>query len=316
MLACARYPHCGVQQPPPPLDRVKVWVADWELPGPLRVRRAAGGFTSHVWRLESTQSTWLAELAYQPPGDVENGLRAAAIVAKSGLNTGPPLLTRGGTLSRLVEYPVGHHHALAVLHFVQGQPLDWRARDALSIVGKTLGIIHRSLLQDGTLELRDQLFTYLIKDDAWGHHPELQPLLTRAIVAVRTFEARQRVTYGATYGDGLQVRIDSRDGTIGVIDWGTISFGPLVFDLALAAHGARRAGHTDLRELWASYLDIGPVRQEELEGLRYYEALMWARSAKYFAYRLQNGVSPGDARPGASERSFARAWTALRRLVG
>ena len=101
-----------------------------------------------------------------------------------------------------------------------------------------------------------------------------------------------------------------------MIDWGTVSFGPLVFDLALAAEGARRARRRDLRELWASYLDIGPIRREELEGLPYYEALMWARSAKYFAYRLQNGVSLGNAAPGANERSFHRAWKALQDLVG
>jgi Ser/Thr protein kinase RdoA (MazF antagonist) len=280
------------------------------------VRRLAGGFTSHVWRLETGAGTWVAKLCYQPAFDIENGLRAAAIVARSGLNTGLPIVTRDGELTRLVEYPTGQWHAFAVLRFVQGQPLDQRARDSLSIVGKTLGTIHCALLQDGSLELQDQLFTYLVKDDAWGHHPELQPLLTRAVEVVRTFEARQRVTYGPIYGDGLQVRIDPQDGSVGVIDWGTVSFGPLVFDLALSAEGARRAGHRDLRELWATYFDFGPVRQDELEGLPYYEALMWARSAKYFAYRLQHGVSLGDARPGANERSFGRAWTALHRLVG
>jgi aminoglycoside phosphotransferase (APT) family kinase protein len=112
------------------------------------------------------------------------------------------------------------------------------------------------------------------------------------------------------------MRIDPQDASIGVIDWGTVSFGPLVFDLALAAEAARRAGHRDLSELWAATSGIGPVRQDELEGLRHYEALMWARSAKYVAHRLQHGVSLGDARRGTNERSFSRAWTALHRLVG
>ena len=183
-------------QPPPPIACVNAWLANWDLPGPRRVRPAAGGFTSHVWRIESEQTTWLAKLAYQPPGDVENGLRAAAIVAKSGVNTGRALLTRDGELTRLVEYPIQQFHALAVMQFVEGQPLDWRADGSLAIVGKTLAIIHRALLADESLELRDQLFSYLFKEDAWGHHPELQPLLIRAIDAVRTFEAHQRVTYG------------------------------------------------------------------------------------------------------------------------
>ncbi len=158
---------------------------------------------------------------------------------QSGLNTGPPLLTRNGELTRLVEYPIQQFHALAVLRFVEGEPLDWGANGSLPIVGKTLGTIHRALLDEGSLELPDQLFSYLVKDDAWGHHPELQPLITRAIDAVRSFEARQRVTYGPIYGDGLQVRINPHDASVGVIDWGTVSFGPLVliWPLRRKAHG-------------------------------------------------------------------------------
>jgi hypothetical protein len=68
-----------------------------------------------------------------------------------------------------------------------------------------------------------------------GDHPERQPLLARAIDAVLTFEAHQRVTYGPIYGDRLQVRIHPHTASAGVIDWGTVSFGPLVFD------GGRRA---------------------------------------------------------------------------
>jgi hypothetical protein len=91
-------------KPAPAIDCVKAWLAAWELPAPLRVRRVAGGFTSHVWRLESGTSNWVAKLAYQPPLDVENGLRAAAVLARTGLNTGPPIVTQDGELTRVVEY--------------------------------------------------------------------------------------------------------------------------------------------------------------------------------------------------------------------
>jgi len=263
-LAQGRHMLVGVPQPPPPITCVKAWLANWDLPAPLRIRRMAGGFTSRVWRLDANDSTWVAKLAYQPPRDLENGLRAASIVARTGLNTGQPLLTRNGELTRLVEYPSLQLHALAVLRFVEGQPLDWCADGSLAVVGKTLGTIHRALLDEGSLELPDQLFSYLVEDDAWGHHPGLQPRITRAIDAVRSFEAQQPVTYGPISGDGLQVRINTNDASVGVIDWGTVSFGPLVFDLALAAECARRVGVQDLSELWASYLDVGPVRRQEL----------------------------------------------------
>jgi Ser/Thr protein kinase RdoA (MazF antagonist) len=159
------------------------------------------------------------------------------------------VLSRDSSLTRLVEYPVQHFHALAVMRFVEGQPLDWGADGSLALVGKTLGTIHRALLGEASLELQDQLFSYLAN--------ELQPRITRAIDGVRSFEARHPVTYGPIYGDGLQVRINPNDTSVDVIDWGTVSAGPLAFDLALAAEGARRAGHRDLSQLWASYLELG-----------------------------------------------------------
>jgi Ser/Thr protein kinase RdoA (MazF antagonist) len=280
------------------------------------VRPLAGGFNSHVWRIDVGESVYVATLAYQLRADVDSGLRAAAILARHGLRTGPALNTRAGELTRLVQYPAGHWHALSVLRFVDGEPLDWRTTEALRIAGTTLGTLHRVLLEDGSLALEDQLFGYLIDDNAWDRQPNLQPIITRTVAAVRSFEARCPVTYGPIYGDALQVRVDARDGAIGLIDWGTVSRGPLLFDVALAAHAAQRAGHVDLTELFAPYLARAPMRPAELDGLRYYEALMWARSAKYFDYRLQHQVLLGDSRPPANAESLARALAALERLVG
>jgi Ser/Thr protein kinase RdoA (MazF antagonist) len=180
----------------------------------------------------------------------------------------------------------------------------------------SLGTIHRVLLEDGALQLQDQLFGYLVDHNAGGCQPGLQAIVARAVAAVRSFEAECPVTYGPIYGDALQVRVDTRDGSIGLIDWGTVSRGPLLFDVALAVHAAQRAGHVDLTEFFAPYLARAPMRPAELDGLRYYEALMWARSAKYFGYRLQHQVLLGDSRPRANAESLARALAALERLVG
>jgi len=294
---------------------VRTWLADWDLPGPPRVRPLAGGYTSHVWRIDSGLQRYVAKLSYQPREDVDNGLRAAAILARHGLRTGPAVSTRGRELTRLVEYPAGLLHPLALMKFVDGAALDWRAPEALRIAGDTLGTIHRILLDDGSLELQDQLFRYLIEDAAWGEQPAIQPLIARAVAAVRSVEAAHLVTYGPIYGDRLQVRVRRRDGSVGVIDWGTVSRGPLLFDLALAAHAARTAGHADLTELWDSYLAVMPALAAELDALRFYEALMWALSAKYFAFRLSRNVLLGNPRPGANAKSLARAVSALMGLL-
>jgi Ser/Thr protein kinase RdoA (MazF antagonist) len=146
-----------VPQPPPSIHQVGAWLADWELPTPLRVTPLRGGFTSHVWRIDAGGAVFVSKLAYQPRADVEGGLRAAAILARHGLRTGPALHTRTGQLTRLVEYPAGHWHPLALLRFVEGEPLDWRTTEALGIAGDTLGTIHRALLEVGSLKLPDQL---------------------------------------------------------------------------------------------------------------------------------------------------------------
>ena len=305
----------AVPQVPPSIACVRTWLAAWDLPTPARLRPLAGGFTSHVWRIDAGESVFVAKLAYQPPADVDNGLRAAAILAHHGLRTGPAVPTRDGALTRLIQYPAGQWHALAVMGFVDGEPLDWRTHGALRIAGQTLGTMHRVLLEDGSLELPDQLFGYLLGEAAWGPQPEIQPLIGRAVAAVRAFEARCPVTYGPIYGDGLQVRVEARSGTVGVIDWGTVSHGPLLFDLALAAYAARRAGHVDLTALWSSYLAVAPVQAAELAGLRAYEALLWARSAKYFGYRQKHQVLLGDPRPGANAEALARAVTALEQVL-
>jgi len=43
-----------------------------------------------------------------------------------------------------------------------------------------------------------------------------------AVAAVRRFEATTRVTYGATYSDGLHIRVDAGTGRLGLIDCGAV----------------------------------------------------------------------------------------------
>jgi Ser/Thr protein kinase RdoA (MazF antagonist) len=209
----------------PSMSQVRTWLAAWDLAAPLQVDPVGGGFTSHVWHVQAGGRHYIAKLAYEPQQDVENGLRAAAILSRHGQRTGSARQTSSGDLRLTVEHPPARHHALALLEYVDGEALDWGTPEALRIAGETLGTVHRVLLVDGSLDLPDQLFGYLQHHAAWGTHPDLQPLIDRAIVAVRAFEASHRVTYGPIYDDGLQLRLHPRDGRVGVIDWGTVSYG-------------------------------------------------------------------------------------------
>lgn len=226
----------------------------------------------------------------------------------------------------LVEQPPGHQHPLALLRFVPGRPLDLSAPDAQSLVGGLLGRVHRILHDAGAIPgCQDPLFAYLAMDapEVFAHHPWLRPLLSRAVNAVRAFEAATPATYGVIYGDGLQVLRNEETGQVGLIDWGAVGWGPLLFDVALAVEGFRGAGATQTEELVASYLAEAPIAPREVRGLERYVALLWARQARYFAWRLVHDVIRGDPRADnnaqtlaemrrkleqQSDRSLSRTW--------
>lgn len=114
--------------------------------------------------------------------------------------------------------------------------------------------------------------------------------------AVRTSEATTAVTYGATYGDGLDIRIDMASGRLGPIDWGVVSLAPLLLDVAMAARGLRAHGWGNLVEFFHSYLQLSPMLRDELHWLAIYQRLYSARQARFHAFRVgRAGHYGGDA---------------------
>lgn len=104
---------------------------------------------------------------------------------------------------------------------------------------------------------------------------------------------------------------------MGLIDTGALGWGPLLFDLAIMLDqipDAPQAGAA--RELFLrSYQAIAPLRPDELDGLRHYDALHWAQLARYFAWRLAHQVALGDPDPEGNARSLAEVREALERAL-
>jgi hypothetical protein len=57
------------------------------------------------------------------------------------------------------------------------------------------------------------------------------------------------------------------------------------------------------------------LSRSELDGLNYYKALLWARQAKYFAYRVAAGVTLGDPGPSKNAVRLAEARQALEHFL-
>jgi Ser/Thr protein kinase RdoA (MazF antagonist) len=289
----------------------------WPLPEPRQVRRLPGGFTSDVWRVEAGGAAFVAKYTEQPQDAFEGGLAAAELVGRAGISSGAPVRTKEGALSCLVAGPTGQRHPLALLRFVPGAPLTGAEPGAASLYGRLLGATHRLFLHRGLSErIPSDLYAFLHKEDAFvDAQPGLAALIQQACDAAREDALRRAVTDGVIWADRVEMLCDSATGRVGLIDWGAIERGPLLFDVALTGLWIFPEGSPAYEAFLAAYLAAAPIARSELDGLDYYKALLWARQAKYFAYRVSAGVTLGDPDPRRNTERLAEARRALERFL-
>ena len=295
------------------VSALRTALTSWPVPGPLTVRRLLGGVTSDTFLLTVGGAKYVAKLTYEHQHVVATGLRAAELVAAhSDLATARPLRTTAGELSVMVECPPGKHHPLAVLHHVAGRRLAWRSPAAPRVLGQVPGTVHSVLRRAGfDAGGENRLFAYLDESYEIAEPRRVRRALKDTVAAVRRFEATTAVTYGATYGDGLDVRIDLSSGRIGLIDWGAISWAPLLVDLAMTARQLRPSGLAAVDEFLGAYLERSLLRQSELDGRGLYERLFVASRVRFHAFRAIRGSHYGHE---AAARSRQRMEAGLRDL--
>jgi Ser/Thr protein kinase RdoA (MazF antagonist) len=288
----------------------------WHLSEPLIVQRLLGGFTSEVWDVQAGREHFVAKYTYRPEADFVGGLYAAELVERHGIPSGAPLRTKEGALSILVEGPHGQRQPLALLHFVPGERLKPSEPHAASLYGHLLGRIHSILLDELGEHCTADLHDFLLQEDAHvATQPDLALLINHAIQAAQDYEVRRHVTYGVIWGDGMEIRCEKKTGRVGIIDWGTIAHGPLLFDVALSVLWLFPEGSQAHRKFLQAYLAEAPIAANELEDLNYYKALLWARQAKYFAYRVAASVTLGDPNPNGNTKSLAESRQELEHLL-
>ncbi|HLX39740.1 MAG TPA: phosphotransferase [Ktedonobacteraceae bacterium] len=288
----------------------------WNLPEPLAIHQLESGFTSEVWLVEAKGKRFIAKYAYQSQEDFEGGLYAAELAEQYGIPSSAPLRTREGALSILVEGPHGKGEPLALLHFVAGEPLHPSEPDAASLYGHLLGRIHRIFLDGVGEKYIAHLFDFLLGEDPdVAAQPGLARLIHRTVEATRNYESHHTVTYGVIWGDRMEIVRERETGHVGVIDWGTIQYGPLLFDVALVALWLFPEESSAYEKFLQAYLEEAPISESELAGLDYYKALLWARQAKYFAYRVAAHVMLGDANPDGNIENLTRSRQELEHLL-
>lgn len=287
----------------------------WSLPSPRLVRRLPAGFTSQVWLVEAGGAHFVAKYADQSQEALEAGLSVAEFAEDHGITSGVPLRTKEGALSLLVAEPSGQCHPLALLRFVEGSPLEVAEPGAASLYGQVLGQTH-TLLQGLAQKVPLDLYDFLLQEEGYVlSQPGLGELIHRACTAARAFEARQAVTSGVIWADRVEILLEKETGRVGVIDWGAIERGPLLFDVALTLLWLFPKGSQAFEEFLHAYLAAAPIGRDELEGLPYYTALLWARQAKFFAYRVAANITLGDSHTRRNAQRLVQARQALEHFV-
>lgn len=288
----------------------------WPLSEPLTLQRLPGGMTSEVWHVEAGDQRFVAKYTYTTQQAFEGGLYAAELVERHGITCGVPLRTKQGTLSIMVEGAQRQSQPLALLQYVPGERLNLSEPVAASLYGNLLGRTHRILLAGSGDWCVFGLYDFLLEEHPTvAAQPGLAPLISETIEAARAYEAYRTVTYGVIWADAMEIRRDNDTGRTGIIDWGAIERGPLLFDVALNVLWYFPEGSQAHREFMQAYLSESPISASELEGIKYYKALLWARQAKFYAYCVAEYMTLGGSTPTSNAENLAKSRQELERSL-
>jgi Ser/Thr protein kinase RdoA (MazF antagonist) len=191
--------------------------------------------------------------------------------------------------------PLGDEVA-ALLRHVPGRPLDGTDPVDRQWWGDALGSAHRRL--SGFRHPTMATFHSVRSEAAHlGVAGWVRPAVAAAVAAVRRLTVTDQLTYGVLHGDPAPAafRLDPQTGRLGLVDWGPVASGPLMYDLAAAVLYAGGAGQA--KDLIDAYLAAGPVPLEEVEAaLPTMLLFRWAVYADHHARRLSAARS-GPASP-------------------
>lgn len=239
------------------------------------------GMNSRTWVAGAGDRTWVAKAVLADAHDrFVSGLAIAAIVDAAGIPAGAPEPTRDGASWISVA-----GLTVALLPFVEGDPLVGHDPEEQRLIGSTLARVHSVLI--GADAPSAGHFHWL---DPIAEHLDVEPWVRPAVVkAIGAYDdlAPRSLTWGYLHSDPAPEAFvfDRRTATCGVIDWDTGLFGPLMYDLASAVMYVGGPNHASA--LLDAYSASGVVSREELgRSLAPMLRLRWAIQADYFARRI------------------------------
>ena len=187
---------------------------DWGLPD-ARVEVHGGGMGSATWLVSDNGRRWVAKaVAPALRAQFAGGLSVAAILDAAGIRAGTPVPT-------LDARPVVHLDAasLALLTWVEGEPLTGAGAGEQRVIGETLALVHQAL--EGASVAGAQRFHW--GQPQAGHlalRPWIRPAVTAAVAALDRLDPAS-LTWGLLHADPApeHFRLDPSSGRCGLIDW-------------------------------------------------------------------------------------------------
>ncbi|OIV39419.1 hypothetical protein BIV57_00840 [Mangrovactinospora gilvigrisea] len=299
----------GRNTPAPTSSELAAVLAEcWQLDD-ARIQPLEGGMNSVAFSITHPRGRLVAKAV--PTRQREQfllGLETAVRVEAGGIPAGAPEPTVDGHLA--VER---RGWVLALLHYVDGRPLDGSIDADRAVIGAVLGKVHRVL---GTRTVTaEQAWTALDLLDrppagtqALGVREWIAPAVGRALAGVRALDPHT-LTWGVVHGDPASEAFlaGAAPGVCGVIDFGAAAVMPLMFDVASAVF--YNGGLERSATLVDAYAATGVLERGEIaRALRPMVVYRFAVQAVYFAGRIASGDLTGIDGQEDNERGleFAR----------
>jgi Ser/Thr protein kinase RdoA (MazF antagonist) len=203
--------------------------SSWALPD-ARVEVNDGGMGSATRLVSQAGRRWVAK-AVTPTlrAPFAGGLSVATLLDEAGIPAGAPVPTLDGR--SLVDLDTA---SLALLTWVEGEPLTGSGADERQVIGETLALAHQAL--QGAAVPGARRFHWVRPDaDHLALRPWIRPAVTDAVAALDRLNPAS-LTSGLLHSDPApeHFRLDPSSGRCGVIDWSIALQGPLLYDLASA----------------------------------------------------------------------------------
>jgi homoserine kinase type II len=268
-----------------------------------------GAMNSAAWLVMESANRYVAKLVpARHRSQFEAGLLAAERLSTTGIPAGAPVRAASGALTVVMDGRV-----LALLRYVPGRQLDSRDPVDQQRWGATLAATHHALAgfhHPGLVR-----FHWLRPGAAHlSIEPWTRPAVTAAVAAVAKLSVTDLLSYGVLHGDphpGAFLFDESTRHT-GLIDWGGVGAGPLMYDVASAVMYAGAGAAT---ELLGGYLEVGPLPPDEVHAtLPTMLRFRWAVQADYFAQRIRANDRTGLADPSENWAGLHDARDALAQM--